>query len=287
MEGFQAAFNMGADAVELDIIPTADGKLLVRHESQLELTTNITETENLRDRCTMDENGEPTWLAEHFTENELRALHARERYRELRPTSAAQNDLYMVPFLTDVFNDPRFSGKSFIVELKHAKKYAALGFNMVNLVEECVLTNALPHSLDISLESFDLDTCVQLVNLFPELRVIHAVDNHNWNMAHKHSNEQETAENFIANMESKGLTTLALGFDLLFNLTPDDSTYTPTQLFTHLQQSNLTVYGFTASDDLHKPETLSEEDYWAMLASSPLDGIFTDHPDKLRAALSA
>ena len=56
MASFQAALDMGADGIELDVQMTKDGKIVVCHDHSLERTSNGT-----------------GWLVEH-TREELRAL---------------------------------------------------------------------------------------------------------------------------------------------------------------------------------------------------------------------
>src|SRR6185503_1991063 len=42
MEAYRLAVEMGADAIELDVHLTADGKLAVMHDETVERTTNLT-----------------------------------------------------------------------------------------------------------------------------------------------------------------------------------------------------------------------------------------------------
>jgi glycerophosphoryl diester phosphodiesterase len=284
LEGFAAAFDIGVDAVELDIVPAMDGTLLVRHEGVLELTTNIAEVSNLADRCTMWEDGSFSWLVENFNGDELRALHARERYPEFRAVSASQDDLYMVPTLLDVFNDRRFEGKSFIVELKHAKRYKALGLDMVKLIEPYLLESAFPNGVDVALESFDWETCLRLIDLYPELTVIFPIDVPHWSVRREGLTEAVAVSNFLSDMRGAGLAHIAASFELLFEKRENEVLYRPTLLLEQLRSEEITVYGFTASDDLHRPGGIAVNDYWRMVADSGLDGVFTDQPEKLKAA---
>jgi len=43
LSAFELAIEQGADAIELDVVPTADGVLVARHESELSLSTNVAE----------------------------------------------------------------------------------------------------------------------------------------------------------------------------------------------------------------------------------------------------
>jgi glycerophosphoryl diester phosphodiesterase len=285
LEGFAAAFNMGADAVELDIVPTRDGKLLVRHEGALEFTTNVVDLPEFQNRCVVKEDGTCSWRVETFTRDEWRALHARERYPELRSISAAQDDLYLVPSLSDVFNDSRFVGKSFVVELKHAKYYREQGLDMVELLEECMMGAAFPHGIDVSLESFDWDTCLRLAEGYPELNVVFPIDAPHWDVRRGERNEREAVRAFVDELQTAGLSRVAGSFDLLFESARTAALYRPTLFLEQIRDAGITVYGFTASDDLHKPSGLSPGEYWRLIAGCGLDGIFTDQPDKLRLAL--
>lgn len=285
LEGLAAAFDMGADVVELDIVPTRDGELLVRHEGALELTTNVADLPDFSNRSVAGDNGVSNWLVENFARNELDILRARERYPRLRTACAAQDDLYKIPTLSEVFTDSRFAGKSFVVELKYAKYYLERGLDMVELLNGNVIDAAFSNGISVDLESFDWDTCLRLRETYPELNVIFPIDIPHWETIRGNESEQDALRRFVDDLQTAGLKNVAASFDLLFNGWGSTTLYRPTQFLEQLRVAGVSVYGFTASDDLHRPAESSVTEYWHLIAGCVLDGVFTDQPDKLRSAL--
>src|SRR6478735_2075219 len=85
---YELAFQLGADAVEPDIVATKDGVLVLRHENEISGTTDVADRAEFMDRRTTREvDGAPLtgWFTEDFTWAELATLRARERLPRLRP----------------------------------------------------------------------------------------------------------------------------------------------------------------------------------------------------------
>src|SRR5690606_28121431 len=97
----RAGFELGADAVEPDLVPSRDGVLVVRHEPEISETTDIAERPQFAARRRVvrlpDAPGVPgagTTLEGWFTFDldwaELGTLTAGERLPGLRPRSASR-----------------------------------------------------------------------------------------------------------------------------------------------------------------------------------------------------
>jgi glycerophosphoryl diester phosphodiesterase len=83
MAAFELAVEMGADAIETDLVPTRDGVLICRHDAELSLTTDVADHPEFADRHTYrDVDGMQLegWFVENFTWDELRTLRAHERW---------------------------------------------------------------------------------------------------------------------------------------------------------------------------------------------------------------
>ena len=105
LEGYRAAIEMGADFIEPDVVSTADGVLVVRHENEIGETTDVAQRPGLAARRTVkvvDGERKEGWFTEDFTLAELKTLRARERLPGLRPHSAAHDGRYAVPTLDEV-----------------------------------------------------------------------------------------------------------------------------------------------------------------------------------------
>ena len=77
MESFELAISMGVDTLECDIVPTKDGQLVLRHESDLSDTTDVLEKPEFAGRIHSTE----------LTLAELQTLRAKERVPDWRPGS--------------------------------------------------------------------------------------------------------------------------------------------------------------------------------------------------------
>jgi glycerophosphoryl diester phosphodiesterase len=102
---FELAIDMGADLIEPDVVVSRDGVLVVRHESELSLTTDVAEREAFADRrTTRTVNGKEVtgWFTEDFTLTELRALRAVERMPTLRPLNTAYDGRFGILTLAEV-----------------------------------------------------------------------------------------------------------------------------------------------------------------------------------------
>lgn len=87
-EAFQLAFDLGAEAVEPDIVFSRDGVPVVRHDIFLGSTTNISEKKEFADRkrtLTFPGFEHTDWFVQDFDWAELQTLRCRERLPELRP----------------------------------------------------------------------------------------------------------------------------------------------------------------------------------------------------------
>jgi glycerophosphoryl diester phosphodiesterase len=79
---YRLAFELGADAVEPDIVATRDGVLVVRHENEISGTTDVArhpEFASRRTTKTIDGKRLTGWFTEDFTWQELSTLRCTER----------------------------------------------------------------------------------------------------------------------------------------------------------------------------------------------------------------
>lgn len=136
LAAFRAAIEAGADDVELDLVITADGVLVARHENELSRTTDVADhpdLAHLRATRTVDGREVTGWFTEDLTLAQVKRLGARERQPRLRPASAAYDGAEGVPTFNEVLAavgaEQVRHGRSVgvMVELKHASHFAARG----------------------------------------------------------------------------------------------------------------------------------------------------------------
>jgi glycerophosphoryl diester phosphodiesterase len=152
------AAEQGADGVEVDVVPTRDGRLAVRHDARLGATTDVVAVLG-RDART----DELTWA-------EVARLRARERFPGLRPTSALHDGLEPVLQLPEVVRLAEALDLLLVVEIKDAAAFAAAGLDPVPLVERDLAGARCP----IVLESFETSPLDALAGLGHPL--VHLID---------------------------------------------------------------------------------------------------------------
>ena len=87
LASYELAARMGADDIEPDIVSTAYGVLVARHENEISGTTDVADRPEFADRRrtkTVDGVELTGWFTEDFTLEELRTLRAVERLPEVR-----------------------------------------------------------------------------------------------------------------------------------------------------------------------------------------------------------
>jgi len=159
LAAYQLAIEQGADFIELDLVPTADGALIARHENalavvalsannQIELddagqprvlqaTTDVATRGEFADRLVVkvvDGYTVGGWFSEDFTLAEIRTLWARERIPSIRPENVKFNDTFRVPTLADVIGllqtqaqQPNGPDVGLYIELKHPTFFSKNG----------------------------------------------------------------------------------------------------------------------------------------------------------------
>src|SRR5690554_6009201 len=84
---FLLAIEQGADAIEIDLVVSRDGELVIRHENEISSTCDIADRPEFADRRTtktVDGVRRAGWFTEDFTWPELATLRSNERLAELR-----------------------------------------------------------------------------------------------------------------------------------------------------------------------------------------------------------
>ncbi|MDT9591513.1 glycerophosphodiester phosphodiesterase family protein [Nocardioides zeae] len=165
LDAYRTAIRAGVDDIELDLVCTADGVLVARHENELSLTTDVAtrpELAALRTRRDVDGVVHEGWFAEDLTLPEIKLLTARERFPELRPGSAAHDGREGVPTLTEVLamveaeSVRRGRAVGVMLELKHVEHARRRGLDY----ESALLADLRRHDLDhprarVTLMSFE------------------------------------------------------------------------------------------------------------------------------------
>ncbi|NMH98673.1 glycerophosphodiester phosphodiesterase [Pseudonocardia acidicola] len=105
LASYELAARMGADFIEPDLVSTADGVLVARHEPEIGGTTDVAEHPEFADRRTtktIDGIVCEGWFTEDFTLAELRTLRARERIADVRQENTIYDGRYAVPTFDEI-----------------------------------------------------------------------------------------------------------------------------------------------------------------------------------------
>ncbi|MBC7631659.1 glycerophosphodiester phosphodiesterase family protein [Aeromicrobium sp.] len=146
---YTMAMESGADMVEPDLVPTADGHLLCRHENELSRTTNVKKVAELRNRRTtkvIDGKPHTGWFSEDLTLTELAPLRARERMPLVRPQNTVATDEPLLTLddtirLVAAHNRSWGTRVGLCLELKHAAHFASVGLPLDELLLDTLRRN--------------------------------------------------------------------------------------------------------------------------------------------------
>lgn len=133
LPAFARALVLGADALEVDVVATADGRLVARHEPELAQTTDVSAREDYIESAGASgiHVSDPEQLCTHdLPLRDVVRLRARQRHAT-RP--GEHDDLFMVPTFSQVLGLARRSRTladrvpAVHVELKEPARHAELG----------------------------------------------------------------------------------------------------------------------------------------------------------------
>jgi glycerophosphoryl diester phosphodiesterase len=152
LAAYQRAIDQGADFIEPDLVMTADGVLVARHENEISGTTDVAQRPDFADRRTervIDGVKVTGWFTEDFTLAELKTLRARERLPDLRPASAAFDGQQTIPTFQEVIDlataESRRTGRTIgtYPEMKHPTYFQARGLPMGERLAAALRDNGL------------------------------------------------------------------------------------------------------------------------------------------------
>jgi glycerophosphoryl diester phosphodiesterase len=167
LESYRLAIEMGAHYVEPDLVATADGELVCRHENEISGTTDVASRPEFAARHTtktIDGVAVEGWFTEDFTLEELRTLRARERLPELRPGNTEHDGRFQVPTLREVIALVKHEAAArarrigIYPETKHPSWFQALGLALEPpLLEELERAGWTDASAPVFIQSFETE----------------------------------------------------------------------------------------------------------------------------------
>lgn len=156
---YSLAIELGSDAVEPDLVSSKDGVLVIRHENEISLSTDVAERAEFADRraTKLIDGVEVTgWFTEDFLWSELQTLRARERMPQVRPANAVYDGLEGILSFDDLLDLLDASGGAImlVAEIKHPTYFASIGLPLDELFAAAVARRE--RMVPLIVESFEL-----------------------------------------------------------------------------------------------------------------------------------
>ncbi|MFT4135952.1 glycerophosphodiester phosphodiesterase family protein [Microbacterium sp.] len=298
---YALALALGVDAVEPDVVVSADGVLVVRHENEIGSTTDVADRPEFAGRRatkTVDGASTTGWFTEDFTWAELATLRCRERLPHVRPSSAAFDGDEPPLRLRDVLDLVRTAsieqGREIgvVVELKHASLFTALGFDLAALVAAQLRESGWDGDPSLVIESFEPTVLDRVRDDGIRASFVFLLEA----AGHPHDLGDD-GPSYAWFASPAGLDALAgrmdgISLDKRMILAPDrlGRATGPSRVVTDAHERGLRVYTWTC-----RPENMfllpefrrlgpksawgRYEDEWRIIADAGVDGVFVDHPD--------
>lgn len=292
LEAFALAFAQGADAIECDLVPTADGQLIIRHENALSQSTDVAEHPEFADRYRegyADGQIVSDWFSEDFTLAEIKTLRARERLADLRPGSAKFDGQFLIPTLDELLASEFATGRTLVLEVKHGAHFAAFGIPVVAiLARKLSESNWRSRGIELIFETFDFKVLQQMKRVCGDIgKYVFLVDAEHLPNENVPIGERRLNEAFVAEVseEFDGLSIdLALLFEPLNDTDSEAQFGEPTDAAKWAAKHGIELYAWTARVEDAK---FSVDEYYSLIIGTGVNGIFADQPDLLVDVVSA
>ncbi|WP_131096857.1 glycerophosphodiester phosphodiesterase family protein [Streptomonospora litoralis] len=173
---YELGARVGGDFMEIDLVATADGALVARHEPEIGQTTDVSDRPEFADRRTtrtIDGREYTGWFTQDFTLDELKTLRATERIPEVRPDNTAHDGVYEIPTFQEIVDLARRMtdelGRRIGVypETKHPAYHSELGLDLEPPLLAALLDNGLTGAepeLPVFLQSFESESLRKLAD---------------------------------------------------------------------------------------------------------------------------
>ncbi len=167
LAAYARAIADGADFIEPDLVPTKDGVLVARHESNIAETTDVAAHPEFAARKVVkviDGRPQEGWFTEDFTLAELKTLRAKERLGVLRPESMRFDGKFEIATLDEIVALAARSGRrvGLIPELKHPTYFAGLGFDTPGKLVSAIKASAWLRRAPVIVQCFETATLKRL-----------------------------------------------------------------------------------------------------------------------------
>jgi glycerophosphoryl diester phosphodiesterase len=295
---------MGADCIEPDLVSTADGVLVARHENEISGTTDVARHPEFAGRRTtkaVDGVEVTGWFTEDFTLAEIKTLRAVERLPQSRQRNTIFDGRFEVPTMQEVLDlRSRMSEElhrelGVYIETKHPTYFDRLGLSL----EEPLLAG-LKHarlnrrSAPVFIQSFELGNLGELGHELGALVPLIFLVSGRAPFDLAETGDARTGADLLTATSlarlSSDIDGIGPGKDQVIAPTADGRLGEPTSLVRDAHSAGLVVHPYTfRAENAFLPSALRRgpdpahfgllpEEVTAYLDAG-VDGFFTDHPD--------
>ena len=263
LESYRVGAAQGADVIEPDLVMTADGVLVARHDVYLGTTTDVSERAEFHDRR-RQLRGRNDWFVSDFTLEELKSLRCRQPFAG---RSASYDGQFSIPTFAEILGllkDLRTNlnpGLMVYPETKAPSYHRECGLDMAG----ALLRDLSDHGLNrpgggVLIQSFEAWILQELKTHTPHPRVqLLGVD---------------------SSLELSDIARWANGIG------PDKNMLTKGYV-DEAHELGLFVHPYTYRQDALPPGVASLEDEISAAVALGIDGFFTDFPDIGRKVVTA
>jgi glycerophosphoryl diester phosphodiesterase len=158
---YLAALDSGAEAVEPDVVMSADGHLIVRHDRYLSASTDVADRPEFAARRVRKPGRDtPDWYAEDFTLSELRRLRARQPFPGRSTAEDGRHGLLTLEELLGLLREAehhRGATIGFHPEIKHPDYLLSAGLDVAPPLLRALAAHGYDAARgDLFVQSFDL-----------------------------------------------------------------------------------------------------------------------------------
>lgn len=295
---YELACDLGAEAIEPDIVATKDGVLVLRHENDISGTTDIASHKQFADRRTtkiIDGQKITGWFTEDFTWSELKALRVRERIPKLRGT-AFDGDEPMLR-LIDLLEILDKRGVGLVAEIKHANYFESIGLPLDELFAAEMKAAGWGGERRMIVECFETTVLRQIRDRGVNAQYVFLLES-SGSPADEVATGGSEAATFASHLTTDGLAALtASGIDgisvgkrMLLEGDKAGNVTGTNDLVDRVHAAGLTAYCWTLRAENHflaKNYRLGGgarnfgrwKDEFQLIMCTGLDGVFADQPD--------
>ena len=284
--GAVMAFASGADFLELDVVMTKDGHLIVMHDLTLNATTNVEEVFPEKN----NKKGKSQVI--DFTLNEIKLLKVHERSSRTGKNAAfpqrfpIDSQLFEIPTLDNMINLVKGLSKSsgrimgLYIEIKAPEFHKKHNKDPASTLLKMLKHHGFKEATDpVFIQSFDSKTLKKLrYHHKTRLRLIQLIGENNWRLSdtdftYLKSEKGLNEVSKYADGIGPWMNQLVTGVDLSGN-------FQITNLVKNARRKDLLIHSYTFRAD-RLPDYVSNFDELLdiFLNEVGVDGIFTDFPD--------